>query len=164
MRDFLLFIPLVIIYLAFKSTLLSGAPLPELTLLVVFYAAYTRDGAEGAVLAFIIGYIEDAFTGGVIGSSSFALVCVFLVVHVASRRMHFAAGPWVKAGGAAALSVVKGVLVFLVLDHAVLGLRPVGDIMLQAVITGIFAPALLAVLSRLTVLVRPRAFHEGTEA
>jgi len=163
MRDLLLFIPLVIVYLAFKSTLFSGVPLPELTLLVVFYAAYTRDGAEGAVLAFILGYIEDAFTGGVIGSSSFAMVCVFLVVHVTSRRMHLAAGPGVKAGGAAALSVVKGVLVYLVLDHAVLGLRPAGDIILQAVITGIFAPALLAALSWLTTVVRPRTF-EGTEA
>lgn len=157
MKDLLIFFPLTIIYLAIKSTLLPEIPLPDITLLVIFYVAFTRATVEGAVLGFVLGYIEDIFTGGVIGSTSFALVACFLAVHVASRRMHFTTAA-VKAATAASLSVLKGILVYVILDFTSAGLGTVADIVLQALLTGVFAPAVLASLAWVTSVVRPRTF------
>jgi len=158
MRDLIVFFPLAILYLAVKSTLLPEIPFPDIMLLLVFYVAYTRTSLEGAFLGFILGYIEDVFTGGVIGSTSFGLVMAFLAVHLVSRRMHFTT-PVVKAAGAASLSLFKGLLLFVVIDFASGGLRFAVDIFFQAVLTGIFAPAILAGLGRLTALVHPRTFE-----
>lgn len=158
MRDLLVFLPTAILYLAIKSTLLPEIPFPDVTLLVVFYVAYTRTSLEGAFLAFILGYIEDVFTGGVIGSTSFGLVMAFLAVHLLSRRMHFTT-PAVKAAVAAALGLAKGILLFVVIDFASGGLRSVADMFFVAVLTGIFAPAILAGLGWLAYLVNPRTFE-----
>lgn len=159
MRDLLLFIPLTIFYLAVKSTLLPEIPFPDVTLLVIFYVAISRNTIEGALMGFILGYIEDVFTGGIIGSTSFGLVVVFLGVYLASKRMHFTTQA-VKAGSAAVLSIVKGVLVYMVLDFARVSFHTALDIFFQALLTGIFAPAVLAVLARLSGLVTPRTFEE----
>jgi hypothetical protein len=55
MRDFLIFLPISLFFLALRSTLFKGFPLPDIPLLIVFYVAYTRPSLEGVVLSFVLG-------------------------------------------------------------------------------------------------------------
>src|SRR3989304_4815710 len=73
MREFLVFLPLTIAYFALKSTLFAGFPLPDIPLIIVFYMAYRKAAVAGVLSAFAFGYLDDAFSGGIIGTSSFAL-------------------------------------------------------------------------------------------
>lgn len=158
MRDFLVFLPAAIIYLIFKSTLFSTVPVPDVPLLMVFYLAYSRPGLEGVVLSFIVGYTEDVFTGGVLGSTSYALTSVFVAVYMLSKKMHFTT-PHMRAGSAAALTVLKGVLVYTVLRYANPEAPFLWGILLQAAVTGAFAPAVITGLERLSAVVSPRTFE-----
>jgi rod shape-determining protein MreD len=162
MKSLLVLFPLTILYLAVKSTLFAGVPVPEVTVLVVFYVAYTRNTLEGVFTAFILGYIEDIFNGGIIGSSSFALVLVFMGVFLASRRMHFNT-PAIRAAGAGAASLFKGLVIYAVIDHSEATLTAVAAIFFQALITAIFAPAVLVAFAWITALVTPRAFEDEVE-
>ena len=89
MKDFLIFIPATIVYLAVKSTIFASFPVPDLPLIMVFYLGYTRPSLEGALLCFVVGYIEDALAGGVTGSTSFALIFIFLCAYFLSRKVQF---------------------------------------------------------------------------
>ena len=89
MKEFLLFLPLTIIYLALKSTLFASFPLPDIPLIMVFYLASRKASVEGALFAFVLGYLDDAFSGSVIGASSFALVLIYLGTHLMSMLVEF---------------------------------------------------------------------------
>lgn len=158
MKDFLIFLPITFIYLIIKSTILPSVPIPDVPLLIVFYIACSRASVEGAILSFVMGYVEDTFTAGVFGSTSFSLVFVFLLVHLLSMKMHFNT-QFVRAGAASALTVVKGLLSYLLLSltafEAPLGAR----LVLIAVITGVFAPPLLTAFAWITALLTPRPFE-----
>ncbi len=162
MKDLLILFPLTILYLAVKSTLFASVPVPELTLLVVFYVAYTRDSLEGAFTGFVLGYIEDIFNGGIIGSTSFALVIIYLGVNLASRRMHFNT-PAIRAAGAGVASLVKGILIYAAIDHSTASVTAAAAIFFQAVITAIFAPAVFIAFAWITTLVTPRSFEGEVE-
>jgi rod shape-determining protein MreD len=158
MKDFLLFLPITVVYLVFKSTVFPSVPIPDVPLLIVFYIAYTRPSVEGALLGFVIGYIEDAFTAGIFGSTSFSLVVIFLAVHMLSRKMHFST-PMIRAGAAAALVLAKGALIYLVLSFTDFDVPFLSRIAFQAVITGAFAPPIITLFARLTRMVRPRTLE-----
>lgn len=158
MKDFLIFLPVTIVYLVFKSTIFPSVPIPDVPLLIVFYVAYTRPSVEVAVLGFVIGYIEDAFTAGIFGSTSFSLVVIFLVVHLLSRKMHFST-PMVRAGAAAVLTLLKGALIYTVLSFTDFDVPFLSRIVFQAIVTGAFAPAIITLLARLTRLANPHTFE-----
>jgi rod shape-determining protein MreD len=159
MKESLIFLPITVLYLALKSTLMPGFHLPDLPLIIVFYLAYRKTGMEGALYGFVLGYVDDAFSGAIIGSSSFSLVVVFLIVHIASRRVRFTT-PDMKAGGAAALALTKEMLTYSVLRSAGFGIGVLPGIFLDALITGIFAPAIIPALHRISSLINPDAFKE----
>lgn len=158
MRYYLVFIPVVILYMAVKSTLLVNVPLPDVTLLAVFFVAWARPSVQSVVLAFILGYLDDVLSGGVIGTSSFTLVVVFLTMHFLSRKVHFST-PGMRAAGAGGLALIKGLLAYSVLAFAEMNIAALLDILLVAILTGVFAPAVLAVFDRLTSFVTPRTFE-----
>ena len=158
MRDLLVFLPACIAYLIFKGALFPAVPVPDVPLLVVFYIGYTRSNIEGALLSFAIGYVEDAFTSGVLGATSFAFVAVFLAVCLLAKKVHFST-PAVKAASAAALGFLKAALVYLVLKSTDPDAPFLWGSILQALVTGAFAPAILTVLERMRALVTPRTFE-----
>ncbi|MDP2690383.1 MAG: rod shape-determining protein MreD [Deltaproteobacteria bacterium] len=160
MKEFLLFLPLTAVYLAFKSTLFVDFPVPDLPLIIVFFTAYRRASLEGAVLGFVLGYMDDAFNGGIIGSSSFALVFIFLAVHLLAKKVHFST-PALRAGGVAAATLVKGVLTYAVLRFANADIFFFTHVILYALVTGICAPPVIAALVRLAGLVSPQKFKDN---
>jgi rod shape-determining protein MreD len=157
MKDYLIFLPLTILYLVIKGTLFPTVPLPDLPLVIVLYVAYNKPSIEGALLAFIIGWIEDALTAGVFGTTSAALVVVFLALHLISKRMHFTT-PVMKAAAAGILSLIKGGVIYAVLSFTDFDVPFLNYIIFQAIITAAFAPAIIVLISRLTGYLNPHSF------
>ena len=114
MRNFFIFLPITVIYLSIRTTLLPHMPLPDITLLAVFYAVTRRAAISGALLAFTLGYMEDVFLGGIIGSASLSLVAVFAIAHLSARWVDFSV-TFVRVLTSLALSLIKGLSVYLIL-------------------------------------------------
>lgn len=160
MSDFIIFLPLTFLYLILKSTLFSSLPVPDLPLLIVFYMAYRKPSIEGAALAFILGYIDDAFSGGVIGSTSFCLIFIYAATRLSAGKVQFST-PFVRAGGAGIAEFVKGVLMYAVLRLTGLNVHFSGWVFLDSVITAAFAPAIITLFTRLKSLAGRGAFKDN---
>lgn len=160
MKEYLFLLPIAFFYLILKSTLFPNFPLPDIPLLIVFYLAYRRANVEGVVFSFILGYIEDAFTGGVVGSTSFSLIAIFIAVHLFGKKVHFST-PAMRAGGAALFVLLKGVITYYILRSASLEVRFLFVIIIQAALTGLLAPAVFAFLSKVTAFANPHRFRDN---
>lgn len=160
MRDFLIFLPITLLFLALKSTLFQGVPLPDLPLIIVFYVAYSRPSLGGVVLSFVLGYIDDVFSGAVMGSSSLSLVFVFAAVYLATAKVHFSTAG-VKALGASVMALVKGTITYLVLSFMNLHIPFLAYVLPTVFLTGLFAPALIALISWLSSVKTPRTQKGG---
>lgn len=159
MREFLVFLPLTIAYFALKSTLFAGFPLPDIPLIIVFYMAYRKAAVEGVLSAFAFGYLDDAFSGGIIGTSSFALVVIFLAVHQLSKLVQFST-PFIRAGGALAAALVKGALMYYVLTATNVDVYFLSRVFLDAIVTGALAPAVITLLQKLNAFAAPHKFKD----
>ncbi|MFQ5442596.1 MAG: rod shape-determining protein MreD [Thermodesulfobacteriota bacterium] len=148
MKDLLIFLLVTTAYLVIKSTLFSTVPLPDIPVLVAFYVAYTRPSIQGVLLCFAIGYIEDVFGGGILGSGSLTLVTIFIAVYLISKKVHFTS-PALTAVAAAALTFIKGVILFALLSSINENVYFPFRIFIEAVITGAFAPAVFNIFDRL---------------
>lgn len=149
MKNFLIYIPVTALYLSFKTTVTPGLPVPDITVLIVFFAASRKPSLDVAILAFTLGYIEDIFAGGVLGSSSFSLVFVFAAVVALLRWLEFSTLP-AKVIASAALSLLKGTLTWMVLNLSGLEIGFNPGIALVAATTGLSAPLFIALLRRIT--------------
>jgi rod shape-determining protein MreD len=160
MKEFIIFLPLAALYLAFKSTLFASVPMPDLPLIIVFYSAYRKTSIEGVILAFILGYMDDVMSGGVIGASSFSLIIVYMAVRLIASMVHYSTVA-TRAGGAAAAALLKGILIGMVLRSVGIHISFIGSVLLIAITTGASAPAFITLLTRLVNLVTPAAFKDG---
>ncbi|MBI5886426.1 MAG: rod shape-determining protein MreD [Deltaproteobacteria bacterium] len=156
-KEILAFIPIALVFMAFKSTLFSVIPLPDIPLLMVFYLAFRRPSVEGAAFAFVLGYMDDVLCGGIIGSTSFAYIVVFMLVHLAGQRLHFTTA-FTRSGGAAIAVVLKGALVYAVVSSAGMHVRIFVDVLMQAILTGICAHKAIVLMSRLSARVVTSSF------
>lgn len=147
MKDFLIFIPITVLYLVLKSTIFISIPIPDLPLIIVLFIAYNRASVEGVVLSFLLGYLEDAFTGGIFGSTSFALMVVFISVYLLSKRVTFST-PFIRALAAGLLTLLKGFLIYIVLRLTHFDAPFLGSILIAAVVTGAFTPAIILLLGK----------------
>jgi rod shape-determining protein MreD len=160
MKEFLLFLPLAIAYMALKSTVLAGFPLPDIPLIIVFYMAHRKAAVDGALCAFALGYLDDAMSGGMLGTSSFSLVVIFLAVHLLSKVVQFTT-PAVKGGGVFAASLLKGALAYYILRAAGLDAIFQSGVFLEAAVSGLLAPAVFAVLQKTVDFATPRKFKDN---
>lgn len=105
MREGLLIALIAVVALVLQTTVLPhfaiGRATPDLLLIVCVYVGLRRHSVGGALAAFFLGYLQDAFSGQVVGLNAFGMCLVYVVVYLTSRRL------WVDN----ALSTV--VLVFL---------------------------------------------------
>src|SRR3990172_4981637 len=141
MREFLVFLPLTIAYFALKSTLFAGFPLPDIPLIIVFYMAYRRAALEGVL-------------------SSFALVIIFLAVHQLSKLVQFTT-PAIRAAGILAAALVKGALMYYVLTVTNVDVYFISRVFLDAIVTGLLAPAVIALLQKLNAFAAPHKFKDS---
>lgn len=128
---------------------------PSLVLPVVLYLAVGDVSiGRGSLLSFVLGYFVDAFAGLPLGLNTFVMQVLFLLSRVAGLRLFlhgkvfqlvltFVAG---VSGGALTVAL------YVVFEHTQ-GRLAIGHAMLvvlaQSAATGLFAPLVFAVLSRL---------------
>lgn len=148
MKDYIIILPLAILFLLIKSTIFYWMPLPDVLLIIVFHLAITRPTAIGVILTFIIGYLSDAFTGGVMGVTSFSLIVVYVFTYLFSHKLQ------IKSRNAQTImlglfSLVKGLVIYyLILDMVSFAVL-YKVIIPTALMTGLFAPAIITILLRL---------------
>ncbi|MCK4738626.1 MAG: rod shape-determining protein MreD [Deltaproteobacteria bacterium] len=160
MKEFILFIPLTIIYWSFKSTVLPGFPLPDLSLVLVFYLATKRNTLGGVILAFVLGFIDDSFSSALLGTSSFALILVYLLVQVLMQKMHFTRAP-IIAMGAFALTLFKGSVMWVLLYYSGISISYFYVFVPTAVTTALFTPALTSLIEVMQRVKLPRSGREN---
>lgn len=154
MRSAVLLTTIVIAALLLQTTLLPftsiGRATPDLLLIICVYLGLHQHTVAGAVGAFALGYLQDTFSGTVVGLNAFGMSLVFTVVYLTSRRL------WVDN------AVSKIVVVFLasVLKTAVIlaliaVFLSVGNLwqtvaqylLIEAALAAVLSPAVFAVLS-----------------
>ncbi|MFQ5480567.1 MAG: rod shape-determining protein MreD [Thermodesulfobacteriota bacterium] len=158
MRDYITLFVISMFYLVVESTIMTSVPLPDVLLIIVFYIAATKPTTTGVLVCFAMGYLEDILIGGVLGSTSFSFMAVFIAVYILTKKVHFNS-PAVQAATALGLAAMKVFLIYAIMTsiNSDLGLSFVT--LLQIVLTAVFAPFVINLLERLESIVSAHAFE-----
>ena len=155
MRAAFLFTVFAITALLVQTTMLPftsiGRATPDLLLIMCVYLGLHQHSVGGAVGAFLLGYLQDTFSGSVVGLNAFGMCLVFIVVYLTSRRL------WVDN------TISKFVVVFLasvLKSTALLSLAALFTsvegvwrtvlryLLFEAVLAALLSPAIFAVLAQ----------------
>jgi rod shape-determining protein MreD len=155
MRAGILFALFTIAALLLQTTILPlvsiGRATPDLLLIMCVYLGLHQHTVGGAVGAFFLGYLQDTFSGSVLGLNAFGMSLVFAIVYLTSRRL------WVDNAISkvvvvffASLLKTLAIVVLVALFMSVEGLSNsvVRYLFIEAVLAAILSPAIFAVLAR----------------
>ena len=154
-RPALLFGAVAVGALLLQTTVLPlaaiGRATPDLLLIMCVYLGLHQHTVGGAIGAFSLGYLQDAFSGSVAGLNAFGMCLVFTVVYLTSRRL------WVdntvsKIAVVFLASVLKtvAILVLVALFLSIDGLwqTMLSYLLIEAVLAALLSPAVFALLAR----------------
>lgn len=65
----------------------GGAAVPDVLLILCVYLGLRRHSVGGAVGAFVLGYVQDSFSGTAVGLNAAAMCLVYLTIYLTSRRL-----------------------------------------------------------------------------
>lgn len=65
----------------------GGAAVPDILLILCVYLGLHRHSVSGALGAFVLGYVQDSFTGTAVGLNAAAMCIVYLTIYLTSRRL-----------------------------------------------------------------------------
>jgi rod shape-determining protein MreD len=129
-----------------------AAAMPDLLLVVCVYLGLQFHSPLGALGAFSIGYVQDAFSGGVPGLNAFAMTVVFVAVYLASRRL-WVTNTFSRIVMIFLASLVKAAAVVLLLGLflSVEGVwsAAVRYVVLEAMLAAALGPLVFALLARM---------------
>jgi rod shape-determining protein MreD len=153
-RAALLYAVLAVIALLLQTTVLPhisvGRATPDLLLIMCVYLGLHQHSVAGAVGAFFLGYLQDTFSGSLVGLNAFGMCLIFTIVYLTSRRL------WVDN---AISKIVVVFLASLLKTIAVLALialfmsaddlwrTMLGYLFIEAGLAAILSPAVFAVLA-----------------
>ena len=153
-RPVILFSAVAVAALLLQTTVLPlaaiGRATPDLLLIMCVYLGLHQHTVGGAVGAFSLGYLQDAFSGSVAGLNAFGMCLVFTVVYLTSRRL------WVdntisKIAVVFLASVLKtaAILVLVAVFMSIEGLwrTMLSYLLIEAVLAALLSPAVFAVLA-----------------
>lgn len=142
MRDYFTYIPIILVYFAFTGTLFTDMPVPDLTVLLAFYLSYKRPSPHGALLVFLIGYIEDSVCGGILGSSSAALTLIYAAGFMLASRVQYS-DPFTKTYMLFGASLLKAAIIFAVVSVVIGATVFETFAIITAAVTGLLAPVFM---------------------
>src|SRR5437016_12112701 len=155
MRAGIVFALCAVVALLLQTTVLQWAPIgratPDLLLIMCVYLGLHQHTVGGAVGAFFLGYLQDTFSGSVLGLNAFGMCLVFTIVYLTSRRL------WVdnaisKVVVVFLASVLKTVailaLVALFMSADAVRQAILGYLLIEAVLAAMLSPAVFAVLAQ----------------
>jgi rod shape-determining protein MreD len=128
-----------------------GRATPDLLLILCVYLGLHQHSVAGAVGAFFLGYLQDTFSGSVVGLNAFGMCLVFTLVYLTSRRL------WVDnaiskivlvflASVLKTIAILVLVAVFMSIDG--LWRTILSYLFIEAVLAAILSPAVFAVLAQ----------------
>jgi rod shape-determining protein MreD len=150
MRAGVLFSFFAIAALLLQTTVLpraaTGGPTPDLLLIMCVYLGLHQHTVGGAVGAFFLGYLQDAFSGPVVGLNAFGMCLVFTTVYLTSRRL------WVdnaisKVVVVFLASVLKAAAVLVLAALFGLSAGVARYLFVEAVLAAILSPPVFAILA-----------------
>jgi rod shape-determining protein MreD len=90
-RTALMYGAIAVIALLLQTTVLPhisvGRATPDLLLIMCVYLGLHQHSVAGAVGAFFLGYLQDTFSGSLVGLNAFGMCLIFTVVYLTSRRL-----------------------------------------------------------------------------
>jgi len=128
-----------------------GRATPDLLLIMCVYLGLHQHSVGGALGAFFLGYLQDTFSGSVIGLNAFGMCLVFTIVYLTSRRL------WVDNAISkvvvvffASLLKTMAILALIALFMSVEGLwsRMLGYLFIEGALAAVLSPAVFAVLAQ----------------
>ena len=155
MRGAFLFAVIAVTALLLQTTVLPlaaiGRATPDLLLIMCVYLGLHQHSVGGAVGAFLLGYLQDTFSGSVVGLNAFGMSLVFTVVYLTSRRLWVdnTISKFVVVFLASVLKTVA-ILALAALFMSVGGWRQavLGYLLIEAVLAAMLSPAVFAVLAQ----------------
>lgn len=154
MRGGILFGVIAMIALLLQTTVLPlaavGRATPDLLLIICVYLGLHQHSVAGALGAFVLGYLQDTFSGSTIGLNAFGMCLVFTVVYLTSRRL------WVDnaiskivvvfmASVLKTMAILALVAVFMSVDG--LWQTILGYLVIEALLAAVLSPAVFALLA-----------------
>jgi rod shape-determining protein MreD len=129
----------------------ASAAVPDIPLILCVYLGLRQHSIGGALGAFVLGYVQDSFSGTAIGLNAFGMCLVYLLVYLTSRRL------WVDnliskvvvvfLASAIKMAAVTALLLLLV-SPVSLSAPIVSSLLLQAALTAAVGPPIFSVLAR----------------
>ena len=154
MRAGILFALFAVTALLLQTTVLPLASIdratPDLLLIMCVYLGIHQHTVGGAIGAFFLGYLQDAFSSSMLGLNAFGMSLVFTIVYLTSRRL------WVdnaisKIVVVFLASVLKtlAILALVALFTSVEGSsnNALRYLLVEAMLAAILSPAIFAVLA-----------------
>jgi len=128
-----------------------GKIAPEISLILVVYAGFFLGIARGGTLSVVLGFFMDCMTGVVPGLFVISYLLIFLISNIVSFRVY--AGGMIFTTVFTVVCVLFEKLLIIMIYKALYGMgvlyEILNDSLLQAVVTGILAPAFFALFRRL---------------
>jgi rod shape-determining protein MreD len=128
----------------------GGAAVPDVLLILCVYLGLRRHSVSGALGAFVLGYVQDSFSGTAVGLNAAAMCCVYLTIYLTSRALwvdNLISRVVVVFLAAVIKIVVVTVLSMLFISWPALSGKMLWMLTLQAMFTAALGPLLLRVIS-----------------
>lgn len=145
----------VFLALSLQTTLLSSLASfrPDLALPFVLYLALRNRVRSGALLSFLLGYLQDLFIGGTVGLHSFSYILLYLGARPTHDKIKMEGfGPvfFLALFGAFGVSIVDTVLRLLFLKSFPISGEYLGAVALSAVVTAVLSPLIVWIVQWIT--------------
>ncbi|MBW2544069.1 MAG: hypothetical protein JRD43_01085 [Deltaproteobacteria bacterium] len=123
----------------------------EISLILVVYAGFHLSLARGGILSFVLGFFLDCITGVMPGFFVFNYMLIFLISKAVSLKVY--GGGIIFTAGFTFICALLGKLLIALMYEVLYGISVFYDVLnvsfLQAVVTGVSAPAFFALFYRL---------------
>ncbi len=145
MKDFILLFFITVVYMAFKGTVISSTPLPDIPLIIVFLLSYGRPSLKDIPLCFVLGFTVDSLSGGFIGLTSFTFITVYTLNYIAAIRVHYDSA-LLRAAGAGLASLTSTTLSYFIVSSLNEDIHYFSHVLPTALLTAAFAPVIITLL------------------
>jgi rod shape-determining protein MreD len=161
MRRVLVPFLLSILFITLQATLLASSPIqrirPDIVLILTLYLGLSYPPISGGILAFVIGYLMDVFSGNSFGLYAFSRPLLFYVAQFFRGRLYLE-GYSSQFLFVFLFALVEGLLVLILLTA--LNPTPLGNLypllfssyLPQSVFTGLIAPTFFLLFNKGSVL------------
>ncbi len=165
MKRFLILFVTGVLLLTVQTTLLASSSIqkirPDLVLIFILYLGFSFSTFSGGILAFLMGYLMDLFSGNVLGLYTFTRPLIFFSAQLFRNRFYWE-GISFQCLFVFMFTVLEGFLILALLS----GLNPgplhnlyprrLTSLLLQSVCTALVTPLFFALFNRGVALLLQR--------